>query len=106
MPCVLNCVELLKPRFLCHSRWRTPRGIAAGQTHLNFKLVWPSQVGTSRCDVSARIPSGGTITFGHPVAPLVRGADGAARRLYLRNFLSDFGPQRGYVGNDVSERSG
>src|SRR6266496_2381694 len=41
-------------------------------------------VGTSRCDVPARVRAGGTARAGRPrqpiVAPLGRGADGAARR--------------------------
>src|SRR5688500_3101607 len=47
-----------------------------------------SLVGTSRCDVPARVPAGGSVpaplasNTSH-VAPLVRGADGAARHPYL-----------------------
>jgi hypothetical protein len=47
-------------------------------------------VGTSRCDVPARAAVGGmngrAARFMPHVAPLVRGADGAARRPYLTHF--------------------
>jgi hypothetical protein len=59
----------------------------AGSAYLNSKVMAPDQVGTSRCDVPARVPAGGTIAFGHPIAPL-NAVRTAQRRLSQNSFLN------------------
>jgi hypothetical protein len=61
----------------------TGKAIAAGHS---CNVI---QVGTSRCDVPARKAGGTNFTcclIALNVAPLLRGADGAARRPYLEHY--------------------